>query len=243
MTPSSQIISFLLRFPLLLPPFTLFTLSINEITIMVFHNSKLSAATTAAALVATSAGWWTAPSLGVVESAAAAKPASIHDNDEEKDTVDAMANASSNNDPTNQSKTATPQPLLTNDDGILKNNTNEKEPEPVPSVLDEWSSSSSLFSASSFTTEDEIQDEKLVGRILSRKTAKKKNSHNNNQNGMMDGSSSSSVVEGCWYEGTQCIPWFTCHYCCKSYAALDGDLDLGFSSDYGETYYACVGSA
>ena len=23
----------------------------------------------------------------------------------------------------------------------------------------------------------------------------------------------------------------------------DGDLDLGFSSDYGETYYACVGSA
>ena len=71
-----------------------------------------------------------------------------------------------NKDDTINPKTATTtsavvdtQFILT-DDGILKN-TNQKQP--VLSVFDE-----------SFTTEDAIRDEGLVGRILSRKTAKKK---------------------------------------------------------------------
>ena len=105
---------------------------------------------------------WTAPSL--VVGSAAAKQQPINNKD---DTITPKT-------ATTTSAVVDTQVILTND-GILKN-TSQKEP--VPSVVDE-----------AFPSEDAIRDEKLVGRILSRKTAKKTNSHNNNHNGtmMMDG--------------------------------------------------------
>ena len=143
-------------------------------------------------MVATSPGGWTAPSL--VVGSAAAKQQPINNKDDTITPKTATATTSA---------VVDTQVILTND-GILKN-TSQKEP--VPSVVDE-----------SFPSEDAIRDEKLVGRILSRKTAKKTNSHNNNHNGtmMMDGIVGTKPIMFVETTFVETEP-FACDVVCHSY--------------------------
>ena len=117
--------------------------------------------------------------------------------------------------------------------------------------MDERSSSSSS-SASPFTTEDEIRDENLVGRILARKTAKKKkNRHNNNPNGMMGGIFEEeptdivcAVVCDGWNEGS--YAYLTCLRNAEDCAQRKVDaaaIDVKISKDVVAAWEAAVTAA